>query len=247
VANDVLRRALSSAKLTERQLAERVAVDPATVSRWVSDEFRVPQQRLRWRVAEILGTDETMLWPQAARAAIKMGADREIQAVYPTRSAMPREVWQRLVADATKDLIFCGWSCYFLWAEVPDLSRLLRRKAESGVRVRFVLGDSDSPLTRRSEEVEGTGPLPLSARIGHTRHELEPLRDVVQVRQSDLGWGKGVWRGDGQAVASWNVIGRLGHESPVLHLVRRMDGGIFDQVAVRHAEALWEAGRPVWE
>src|SRR5215468_11531207 len=47
VANDVLRRALSEARLTERQLAQRVGVDPATVSRWVADEHRTPQARLR--------------------------------------------------------------------------------------------------------------------------------------------------------------------------------------------------------
>jgi hypothetical protein len=32
----------------------------------------------------------------------------------------------------------------------------------------------------------------------------------------------------------------------VLHLRRRQDGGIFDQVAVRHVEALWEDAVPVW-
>ncbi len=34
---------------------------------------------------------------------------------------------------------------------------------------------------------------------------------------------------------------------PYLHLARRQDGGIFDQLAVRHVEGVWEAARPVWE
>src|SRR5436309_8240621 len=90
VPNDVLRRALADAKMTERQLAERIGADPATVSRWVSDPTRTPQPRLRYAVADLLKVDEVSLWPNAVRTAVKTGPDREVLAVYPTRSAMPR-------------------------------------------------------------------------------------------------------------------------------------------------------------
>jgi hypothetical protein len=55
-----------------------------------------------------------------------------------------------------------------------------------------------------------------------------------------------VWWGDGYAVASWNVLGTLGHDSPVFHLRRRQDGGLFDRMAVQHVDALWQAAAPVW-
>ena len=245
MANDVLRRALAEARLTERQLAERIGADPKTVSRWVSDEHRLPHPRLRWAVAEQLGVDEVTIWPQAVRAAVKVGPDREIVSVYPTRSAMPAAVWQRLVGDATREIALCGYTNYFLWLLVPDLSAVLRAKVAAGCRVRVVIGDPGSAVTARSEEIEST-PLSTSQRIAHARHELQSLADVIEVRQSDLGLGRSVWRGDGYAVASWNVLGTLGHDSPVIHLHRRQDGGMFDQVAVRHVDALWEVATPVW-
>lgn len=245
VPNDALRRALAAANMTERELAERVGSDPKTVSRWVADHTRTPHARTRWAVAEALGCDEMTLWPNAARAALKTGPDREVYAVYPTRAAMPPTVWQHMISGAEREIALCGFTSYFLWMLVPELSAVLRAKASDGCRVRFVIGDPDSPLTQRSEQTETT-PLSTSQRIAHTRHELEALRDVVEVRQSDLGIGRSVWRGDEEAAASWNVLGTLGHESPVLHLRRRQTGGIFDQLAVRHVAALWEAAAPVW-
>jgi transcriptional regulator with XRE-family HTH domain len=232
--------------MTPGELAGRLGVDPKTVHRWLTNGGRVPHARTRWAAAEELEVDEVALWPRAVRFALKTGPEREIEATYPTRSAMPRTVWQRLIGEAQHELVLCGFTSYFLWSEVPDLSAVLRAKAGAGVRVRFVLGDPDSANTRRGEQLETT-PLSTSMRIAHARRELEPLRDVVEVRQSDLGWGRSVWRGDHQAVASWNVLGTLGHESPVVHLRRRQDGGLFDQIAVRHTEALWAAARPLYD
>ena len=166
-------------------------------------------------------------------------------AVYPTRSAMPRAVWQRLIGDARHELALCGYTSYFLWSEVPGLSALLRRKVESGCRVRFVLGDPDAEVTRTRDHIE-TSPVTVSARIQQALHHLEPLRDVIEVRQTDeAGLNRSVWRGDDQAVASWNVVGKLGQDSPVIHLRRRQDGGIFDQIAVDHVEGLWAHAHPL--
>jgi hypothetical protein len=139
-----------------------------------------------------------------------------------------------------------GRRCYSLWADIPGFSEILRAKAEAGARVRFVLGDPDSELTRLTEQAERT-PLTVSARIGHTLHELEPLRDVVEVRKTFLCWGKGVTRCDDEAILTTTVLGRTGTDAPRLHLRRRQDGGIFDQMAVRHVEGVWEAATPVWE
>jgi hypothetical protein len=246
VPNDVLRRALADARLTPAGLASRLCVDPETVQRWVADEGRTPQPRHRWAVADALGVDEMSLWPNAARAALKVGPDREIQAVYPSHSAMPPAVWQRLVGDATREIMLCGTSPHWLWYYVPDLTSVLRGKAGSGVRVRVVIGDPDSPLVVADEEATGAA-LQLSTRIRETEHRLEPLRGAVEVRRTAMGFGRSVYRGDAAAVADWWLHGQPGTDFPVLHLVRRQSGGIFDQVAVRHAEALWEAARPVWE
>jgi hypothetical protein len=243
--NDVLRRAMAERKMRPVDLATVALVDPKTVEAWLRDESRIPHRDARAAVAKALEESEMALWPQTVRAAVKLGPDREIVSVYPTRSAMPTSVWKRMIGDATSEIALCGYTSYFLWLQVPDLSATLRAKAKAGCRIRVVIGDPDSALTVRSEQTEST-PLSTSLRIGHARNELEPLADVVEVRQSDLGLGRSVWRGDAQAMASWNVCGALGHESPVFHLHRRQEGGLFDQVAVRHVEALWQAATPVW-
>ena len=245
MGNNALRQALVDAKRTEADLASACGVDLQTVSRWLTKEDRVPHARHRYEVCRLLEVDESMIWPESVRGAIKTGPDREIVTVYPTRSAMPRTVWQRLIGTAQHELALCGYTSYFLWSEVPGLSLLLRRKVEAGCRVRFVLGDPDAEVTHTRDHVE-TSPVTVSARIQQALHHLEPLRDVVEVRQTDeAGLNRSVWRGDDQAVASWNVAGKLGQDSPVFHLRRHQDGGIFDQLAVDHVEGLWERARPL--
>jgi len=49
-----------------------------------------------------------------------------------------------------------------------------------------------------------------------------------------------------EAVAHWWLHGQLGIDFPALHLRRRPPGGVFDQIAVKHVEALWEQATPVW-
>ena len=243
--NDVLRRELAASGLSPADLAEKVGVDEKTCARWVADAERTPHPKHRRAVAGLLGVEADVLWPDAVKATLKTGWDREVQAVYPSHSAVPASVWQRLVADATREIVFCDIVSYWYWFVVPDLSRVLREKAEAGCRVRVVVGDPADPVIRADQESTGV-PLTLTSRIGQTRHLLEPLADVVEVRQTTSeGFGRSVYRGDGAAVAHWWLYGQMGTDFPALHLRRRQDGGIFDQVAVRHVEALWEAARPV--
>ena len=240
----MLRRALADARLTQRQLAERIGSDPETVGRWVADEHRTPHAHTRWAVADVLGVDEVELWPRAARAALKTGPDKEIIAVYPTHSAVPHSVWQRLIGDASREIMLCGYAPYWLTWQVPDLARVLRGKAEAGAKVRVVIGEADSPLVAEDEQATGA-PLTLTARIEQARHLLEPLRDVVEVRQSAAGFGRSVYRGDDVACVDWWLHGQPGTDFPVLHIHKRQSGGIFDQT-VRHTESLWQAAAPVW-
>src|SRR5262249_4052448 len=238
-----LRRALADARLTERQLAERIGADPATVSRWVSDATRTPQPRLRWAVADVLGVDEMSLWPSAARAMIKTGPDREIHHVYPTRSGMPTSVWEDIISNAARELTYCAYSTTILWTLMPDVSDRLRARAKIGCRVRFIIGDPSNALVAADEASTGV-PVKLSTRSEQTRFVLEPLRDAVEVRESALGYGRSVLRGDDEALLGIWPHGIWGGDYPVLQLRRRQDDGIFDQMAVRHVERLWEGATP---
>ena len=59
--NETLRRALFRARLSEEDVASRLAVDPKTVRRWI--EGRVPYPRHRWALAAMLQSNERDLWP----------------------------------------------------------------------------------------------------------------------------------------------------------------------------------------
>ncbi|WP_395110010.1 helix-turn-helix domain-containing protein [Actinomadura sp. SCN-SB] len=243
--NDALRRAMAEAHITEADLAEQCGVDVKTVSRWINSDGRLPHPRHRWAAADALGVDEAMLWPDGVRRNVKTGPDREIVATYPYRSACPRSVWRSLITDATRDMVFAGFTNYFLWLEIPNLRGVLRRKADRGCRVRFLVGDPDSEVTRRREEVEAV-PLTVGTRIRITLAELSKLDGVpnLEARFGDDHIAMSVFRFDDQMLVTPHLARLVGHDSPMLHLRRCQDDGLFDRFAFHVAE-LWDMGRPV--
>jgi len=227
-------------------LAERVGADPATVSRWITDDTRTPHARTRWAVADVLGVDEVDLWPNAVRATIKRGPEREIVNVYLSRAAVPGTMWADMISAATETIVFAGYTSYFAWLAIPDLRATLRGKAEAGCSVRFLVGDPDSDITRRREEVEGVA-LTVRTRIAVTLDELEHLRDApgVEARKSDRHISLSVFIFDGQALVCQHLGAGLGHDSLTWQLRRRQPGGLFDRFA-QHVDALWQVAAPVW-
>jgi transcriptional regulator with XRE-family HTH domain len=246
VPNEALRAALAGARLTDTDLARKLGVADKTVARWLADESRIPHARHRWAACEVLEVEESVLWPEAVRAAIKAGPDREIVAVYPYRSACPPAVWRKLITAADSEIMLAGFTSYFLWIEQANLRNALRRKAVAGCRVRFLLGDPDSEVTRRREGVENV-PLTVSTRIAVTLAELDHLRDVggVEARFSDRHIAMSVFQFDSQMIVTVHLANLVGHDSPTLHLRRCQDDGIFDRFAM-HVRELWDSARPVW-
>lgn len=243
--NKMLNRAMADVGMTTQDLAEKVGSDPRTVERWRADSTRTPQPRLRAAAADILGMDETMLWPNAARNAIKTGPDREVVAVYPTRFSIPTDVYRRMFTAARTEIALCATSYYGLFNRLPDLSDILRDRAEAGCRVRVIVGDPTSPVIQRANDIRHQHePMSWADTIGYTLTRLEPLRDVVEVRQTDMAWGRSVYRLDGDAMVCLYVAGPE-TTFPYLHLRRRQVDGIFDQLAVRHVDGVWEAAQPL--
>ncbi|MDI2127808.1 XRE family transcriptional regulator [Yinghuangia seranimata] len=248
--NTALRRGMADANLTARQLAGRVGVTPKTVERWLADEALIPHPRNRADVSDALGVDELMLWPSAVRGVLKTGPDRELIAAYPYRSACPTSVWASLIGDATTDITFAGYTNYFVWLEQPALHQTLRRKAESGCRVRFLLGHPESSTTRQREAVEDVA-LTVSTRIRITLEHLDKLSGVpgVEARYSAPEDGTNhvslsVFRFDAHALVTPHLARLVGHDSPMMHLRRMQDGGMFDRFA-EHADELWGRGTAI--
>ena len=186
-----------------------------------------------------------VLWPKAIRSAVKVGPEREIVSAYPYRNTCPTSVWARLIDGAASSITFAGYTNYFIWQEHPRLAERLKEKASSGCSVRFLIGDPDSDITRRREEIEGV-PLTVGTRIRITLDALKRLGDVpgIEARFSDDHIALSVFTFDDEMLVTPHLSSLLGHESPMLHLRRLGDDGLYDRFA-GHVAALWAEGRPV--
>ena len=171
---------------------------------------------------------------------------REIQNAWPTRSAMPSTDWAELVGGASRELTFAGYTSYFVWLTIPNLRDVLHTKARAGAKIRFLLGDPDSEITRTREAVESV-PLTVSSRIAISINELAPLRDIpgVEVRYSDRHISLSVWTFDDEMIVSTHVAASVGHDSPTYRLRRSGDGGLYKAYS-DHVAALWDTARPAY-
>ncbi|OKH95708.1 hypothetical protein AB852_02800 [Streptomyces uncialis] len=240
---------MQSARLSPRQLASRVGVSSKTVERWVADPDLIPHARNREDASQALGVEVTMLWPRAAKDRGRSGADSEMVHSYPYRSACPSTVWGDLVGGAGRELFFAGYTNYFLWTQQPAFGVTLRGRLEAGCRVRFLLGDPDGEVTRERERVEGAA-LTVSTRIRITLGELAKLGPVdgLEVRFSGADdavnhVGLSVFRFDDDVLVTPHLARTVGHDSPMFHLRRAGDGGMFGRFT-EHAEELWGRGVP---
>ncbi|WP_327325994.1 XRE family transcriptional regulator [Streptomyces sp. NBC_01210] len=191
-----------------------------------------------------------MLWPQAVKDRIKTGNDRELVHSYPYRSACPSTVWADLVEGATEELFLAGYTNYFFWTQVPQFGETIRRKSESGCRVRVLVGDPTGDVTRQREAIEDVA-LSVSTRIRITMEHLDRLGTLpgLEARYSSAEdavnhVSLSVFRFDRDALVTPHLARLVGHDSPLLHLRRQGDGGMFDRFA-EHAEELWSRAVPV--
>ncbi|WP_327300355.1 helix-turn-helix domain-containing protein [Streptomyces goshikiensis] len=245
--NSALRTALAEAGMTRTELARRVGVAVKTVDRWLAAPERAPHPDTRTRVAEVLGVSADSLWPQAVRSTLKLGADREIVATYPFRSLCPTSVWAGLLDGAKKRIVMAGYTSYFLWQDHPRIADRLKAKAAAGCEIRFLLGDPDSAMTREREELEGV-PLTVGTRIRITLDQLAKMGPVpgVEARFSDspAHLSQSVFVFDDQLLYTPHIGDGLGHESPLFHLRRLDEDGLYDRFST-HVGVLWGRGRPV--
>ncbi|WP_322785123.1 XRE family transcriptional regulator [Streptomyces profundus] len=176
--------------------------------------------------------------------------DGEIVRSYPYRSACPSSVWGELTEGAGQDIALAGYTNYFLWLDQPAYVDTLRRKAEAGCRIRFLIGDPEGEVTRQREAVEDVT-LSVSTRIRVTLEHLAKLSEVPGVEARFSGAADAVnhvslsvFRFDHDALVTPHLARGVGHDSPMLHLRRQEEGGLFDRFA-DHIEELWERGRTI--
>ncbi|GAA4598008.1 DUF5919 domain-containing protein [Planotetraspora phitsanulokensis] len=210
-----LRHALATARLQAVDIAAALAVDPKTVNRWLKG--RIPYPRHRWAIADLLQVDEADLWPEIPQH--RRAISKDVQAVYAHRWGVPYNVWRRLFEGATKEIGILTYSGLFL-AEDTGIIRLLASRARAGVKVRILLGDSDSPEVAARGTEEGIGPDIMAARIRNALALYRPLLDVegIEIRLHRTVLYNSLYRSDDDLLVNVHAYGAPAAQAPVMHL-----------------------------
>ncbi|WP_394430443.1 XRE family transcriptional regulator [Streptomyces sp. SGAir0957] len=242
MANDRLRSTISAKGETIQTLADHVGVDPKSVERWISKD-RVPHRTHRWKAAQFLGSDEVYLWPAVEKQA-DTASSSELITYYPHRGAVPANLWDFLIENATSHVEILVYAGLFLFDGHPDLPNQLAEKAAAGTEVRILLGDPDAPMIKQRGEEEGIGD-GLAARARITRQYLEPAINVpgVEVRLHDTILYNSIYRFDDDVLVNPHVLGAPAGQNPVLHF-RYLPGARTFRHYMRSFDYAWERGRP---
>lgn len=237
LTNERLRSAMKARHLTAADVADRMRVDSRTVSRWI--DGRLPYPRFRWKLAELVGQEEAVLWPDAERTGAE-AAGIEVTRVYPRRVAVPRELWWVMLNAAVREIAILAYAATFLPETYPDLMPLLRGKGAAGCRVRIALGDPTSPRLSERENEERFG----DGIISRARVALAHYRPLigcpgVDVRLHGTTLYNSIFRFDESMLINTHIYGRNAFDAPVLEIHRTVRGGLFDAYA-ESFEAVWD-------
>ncbi len=243
MSNERLRGAISSSGLTYASAAEALEVDPKTVERWIS-KSRTPHRRHRKEVAELLGKDETYLWPVVADDPRTASASRaELVEFFPTRSAVPTDIWASVIDRSKDSFDLLAYAALFLPEHLELVPRLVR-KAKGGVRVRVLLGDPEGQAVSLRGREEGLGD-GMASRVRLSLKYFDEAATVsgLEVRLHDTALYASIVRGDDMALINAHVYGAPAAQSPVLHLQRVPGGRVFDHYLASF-ERVWSSARP---
>jgi hypothetical protein len=131
-----------------------------------------------------------------------------------------------------------------LWDSVKGFADALATKAADGVEVRVCLGDPSSEAVRLRGEEEGIGEA-LAGRCRLAAKYAVPLRRVKAdaVRQTGTTLYASILRFDDDLLLNTHLWGNPAVDSPVLHVRRRGDRGVFAN-AVDSFDRVWQDAQP---
>jgi transposase-like protein len=241
VRNERLADAIRHTGRTVEMIAEQLGVDPKTVHRWVIDG-RLPHSASRAKLSALLDVPSAMLWPQAPS---QVDGTREVTGVYTTRSQVSPATLASILSDATQHIDLLAFAALWLWDSIRDFSEILERKISDGVEVRICLGDPYSDAVRMRGNEEGLGDS-LSGRcelaIKYASTLQRPDRPVVRLSGRTL--YATMFRFDNDLLLNTHLWGNGAVDSPVLHLRRVDERGIFAN-AMRSFERVWNDAQPL--
>jgi hypothetical protein len=232
------------ARLRENDVAARLEVDPKTVRRWLNG--RVPYPNSRAALAQLVGADESELWPGAGGPLSLRAHPEDLAAVYPHRWAIPRDTWARFFDSAVHEIGVLAYSALFL-AEDSGLLDIIEGRALSGVRVRLALGDPDSPSVAQRGQEEGIGDA-MAAKVRNALTLYQPLMksEHVEIRLHQAPLYNSVYRADDQLFVNQHTYGVPAAHAPVYYF-RGSASGHMISPHLRSFEAIWNNTVTAWQ
>lgn len=246
MSNEVLRDAIHRSGFTVDSLGQKLGVDPKTVSRWVRIG-RKPYARTMHAVSKLLDVPVNQLWPDALTTEQQAAVtDSEIIASYPRRSQVPPDTWNRLFDQAENHIDILAYVALFLPEQNPTLIPRIKEKANSGTKIRVLLGDPDCDALAVRGAEEGIGDA-IAAKL---RNVMSFYRQLSVIENVYVGFHKttlynSIYRYDDDMLISMHALGLPGAHAPMMH-IRRLAGGqwfylyagIFDRVLSESTDAL---------
>jgi hypothetical protein len=247
MANDRLRDALMTARVTPEDLADQLGVHTKTVERWITQD-RNPYPQFRHRISVLVQRDETWLWPNGySRKRRGEIGQSEIVHIYPYRADVPREVWARLFENATENIGILVYSGFFLPEQHAAHIDLLKQKADDGASIRILLGDPDCSQVALKGREEDIGDA-IAAKIRNVllayympfaNHPGITIKLHATTLYNSMFWF------DDDMLVNTHVYGVPAHFAPVLHL-RHLSSGTLFQTYARSFDRVWDQTRKTW-
>ena len=245
MANERLRKTLTESDYDERALAEELGLDPKSVQRWITREV-TPRRTMAHRAAKLLNVPAAWLWPELDSER-EAGSQAEIVALYPHRSETPKHLWLDLLSAANSTVWLYANASLFIAEDNPGSIDIIRAKAESGVDVRLLMADPDSPeCAKRGVEEQLFDAIPARVRMALSYYA--PLAAVagVDFRLQQETLYNSIFVYDDDMLVNQHVYGMYGYLAPILHL-HRMEGADFFDMYVKSFERVWEVSFPIQE
>ena len=238
MTNERLRAAITGAGYDFAGLAAEVGVDPKTIERWIITD-RVPHRTHRMTAAALIGRSDGYLWPSTYNdRASQSATEAELVRLYPSRGAVPIDLWLELIAGAKESIDILVYAGSFLHDSIPGFVEALGDRAEAGVRVRILIGDSGSEavaLRGREEQIDDS----MAARCTLSlRYFGRAVKHGVEIRIHATTLYASIFRFDNVALVNPHVYGVPATQAPMLHLMRVLGGRLFDQY-IDSLEQVW--------
>ncbi|GAB2679326.1 helix-turn-helix domain-containing protein [Kribbella swartbergensis] len=240
--NELLRRAMYDANLTEVDLSVELSVDPKTVRNWMRGQIPHPQRRAA--LSRLLGLEEHVVWPELRALTATRSRPAEIAGVYARRTAIGQKAWLSFFDAAKSEIGILAYSALFL-AEDARLVQLLRDKSDGGVQIKIALGLPDGHNVNRRGAEEEIGEA-MSAKTCNSLTLLRPLLkyDRVELRLHDTVLYNSMYRSDDQLLVNQHAYGIPAAQSPVYHYHQTQDSEMFDSYLASFS-AIWASSSPM--